>query len=136
MNYNKKGAVFKTLTGGFVSLLIKCFVLAVVVQRSYELLARKNPTNERAERLMDDAELEQVTLLNNTGLEIYFVILNYVAGTPAGKSPDEVKEYVNIKVGQRSQDSSLGAPKTAYSTLVPCSSISRSANLDNFTSSV
>jgi len=77
VNYNKKGPAFKTLTGGFVSLMIKCFVLYVVVQRSYEMLARKNASNERAEGLMDDAELEQVMRLNNTGLEIYFLIFDH-----------------------------------------------------------
>jgi hypothetical protein len=76
VNYNKRPA-FKTLTGGFVSLLIKCFMLYVVVQRSYEMLARKNASNERAEGLMDDTELEQVTQLNNTGLEIYFLIFDH-----------------------------------------------------------
>ena len=52
-------------------------MLYVVVQRSYEMLARKNASNERAEGLMDDAELEQVTQLNNTGLEIYFLIFDH-----------------------------------------------------------
>ena len=136
VNYNKRGPAFKTLSGGSVSVLIKCFMLYVVVQRSYEMLARKNPYIERTESLIDMAELEQETKFNNTGLEIYFLIFSYAAGIPAAKSPDEVKEYVNIRVGQSSQDWNLNVFKTDYSTLVPCSSISRSAKLDNFTNSV
>ena len=97
------------------------------------MLAKKNPYIERVENLMDTAELEQSMRFNDTGLEIYFVILNYAAEIPVAKSPDEVKEYVDIKVGQRSQDWNLNIFKTDYSTLVPCSSISRSAKLDDFT---
>jgi hypothetical protein len=61
VNFNQKGPTFKTFGGGFISMLINGFMLYVVVQRSYEMLAMKNPYIERVENLINMAELEQIT---------------------------------------------------------------------------
>jgi hypothetical protein len=59
LNFNKNGQEFKTVVGGFITLVVKIFIIGYTIFKSFGMFTHKYNTYSSQEKTRVQSELEQ-----------------------------------------------------------------------------